>query len=302
MRSPKSSTLALAALGLLTLIWGYNWVIMKSALVDAPPLIFAALRVLFGALVLFAALAWMKRPLGMPPWRYVVPLGLLQSAGFVGFALWALQYSQAGQTAMLVYMMPIWLMMLAWPILGEPVHGLQWPALAFAFAGLVAILAPWKLHHQLLGSFLALLSGIFWAASSLWQRRMAPPKTDLYAATAWQMAWGGVALAILAVVVEPVRIDWTPLFWGALLYNAIPGSALALVLWAYAVDRLPSGIAGMATLFSPLIGVLAAWLQLGERPGLWEGLGIVAIFIALALVSWQHMRREDHFPASVEQE
>ncbi len=298
----KTSALPLAALGTLTLIWGYNWVIMKAALADSPPLIFAALRVLGGVAVLFVVLIWLKRPLTMPPWRYVVPLGLLQTTGFVGFALWALQYGEAGQTAILVYTMPIWLIIFAWPVLGERVHGLEWPALGMAVLGVVFILEPWHLHHQIAGPLLALLSGVFWAASALWQKRYAPPNADLFAVTAWQMAFGGVALAVLALLAEPVRIDWTPLFMGALLYNAIPGSALALLLWAYAVDRLPSGVAGMATLFSPLIGVLAAWIQLGERPGAWEGTGMAAIFLALALISWQQLRPHEDLPLRAEQE
>ncbi|POB10030.1 DMT family transporter [Sulfobacillus sp. hq2] len=289
----RSTTRPLLALALLTLIWGYNWVIMKSALVDAPPLYFAAFRVLGGVIVLFGVGIATKRPLKAPTWRYVIPLGLLQTTGFVGFALWALQFGGAGQTAMLVYMMPLWLIILAWPLLGERVHGLQWPALTLALVGLVFILKPWHTQPHTLGTLLALLSGVFWAASAVWQKRAAPPQTDIIAVTAWQTAVGGLALILLAFWLEPLRIHWTPLFIGALLYNAIPGSAIALLLWAYAVDRLPPGMAGMATLFSPLIGVLAAWLQLGERPGLFEGMGMTAIFLALALVTWQHLHSHD---------
>jgi drug/metabolite transporter (DMT)-like permease len=46
----------------------------------------------------------------------------------------------------------------------------------------------------------------------------------------------------------------------------------------------------MGTLAVPLIGVAAAWLQLGKQPSDWEAIGIIGIFVALALVSWQHLR------------
>ncbi|PWI56702.1 DMT family transporter [Sulfoacidibacillus thermotolerans] len=284
----RPKVLPLVALITLTLIWGYNWVIMKEALNDSPPLLFAALRVLIGVLVLFLILLLFKRPLTMPSWKYVLPLGLMQTTGFVGFSLWALEYGKAGQTAILVYMMPIWLLIFAWPILGERVRGLQWPALTFALFGLLCILHPWHEQRQSLGTLLAGLAGVFWASSALWQKKYAPQNVNLFSVTTWQMMFGGIALALLALFVEPIHIHWTPLFLGALLYNAIPGSALALFLWAYAVDKLPSGIAGMTTLLSPLIGVLAAWVQLGERPGTWEAWGMVLIFFALALISWQH--------------
>ncbi|MHB1565782.1 MAG: DMT family transporter [Acidiferrobacter sp.] len=188
---PRPRLLPVLALGLLTLIWGYNWVVMKTALVDCPPLLFAALRVLFGALALVPVLLVMKRPLAPPPMSYIVPLGLLQSTGFVGFALWALAYSGAGPTAILVYMMPLWFMLLAWPLLGERVRGWQWPALVLALVGLVCILEPWHQHGHAVGTVLALLSGLFWAASSVWQKKRAPEGLDSLPSPPGQ--WPGAA-------------------------------------------------------------------------------------------------------------
>lgn len=104
---------ALTALGLMTVIWGYNWVIMKEALRDCPPLLFVALRMLLGAGTFVPILVILKRRFAPPPLRYVLPLGLLQSVAFMGLAMWALQYAGAGPTAVLVYTMPVWLMLLA---------------------------------------------------------------------------------------------------------------------------------------------------------------------------------------------
>ena len=54
---------AVIALIILAFIWGYNWVVMKKVLAFCGPFDFAALRTFFGALCLFAVLAWMKKPL-----------------------------------------------------------------------------------------------------------------------------------------------------------------------------------------------------------------------------------------------
>ncbi len=298
----SEKAMPLSALGLLSLIWGYNWVVMKTALLDCPPLLFAALRVLGGAAILFPLLRVLDRPLKVPPLNYILPLGLLQSTGFVGFTMGALETGEAGKTAILVYMMPIWLIFLAWPLLGERIHGLEWPAITLAILGLLCILEPWNLHGPIKGTLFALLSGISWAASAIWQRRQAPPGTDLLNATTWQMIFGGLALGVVALMADPVQIHWTPRFIGALLYNAIPGNALAWVLWAYALHRLPSGIAGMGTLFAPLIGVVAAWVQLGERPGIWESAGMALVFLSLILVSWHHLRPKEEIPFPAAQE
>lgn len=47
---------AVAALLVLSAIWGYNWVVMKLALRDAGPFTFAALRTGLGTLALFLVL------------------------------------------------------------------------------------------------------------------------------------------------------------------------------------------------------------------------------------------------------
>ncbi len=290
------------SLFLLSLIWGYNWVVMKTALTDCPPLLFAAMRVLGGAFVLVVILKLMNRPLALPSMGYILPLGLLQSTGFVGCTIWALKFGGAGKTAILVYMMPIWLILMAWPLLGERVHGLQWPALAFAIAGLGFILEPWHLHGGIWGTVLAIASGVFWAASAIWQKIKTPPGVDLLDATSWQMIFGGVALLFIALIVDPLQIHWTPRFVGTLLYNAVPGNALAWLLWSYSLHHLPSGMAGMGTLLAPLVGVLASWGQLGERPGLFEGTGMALIFLAMVLISWQHLRAKGDMPLLSAQE
>jgi drug/metabolite transporter (DMT)-like permease len=292
----------LAALLLLSLIWGYNWVVMKTALEDCPPLLFAAMRVLGGAAVLLLLLRITGRTPTFPPLRYILPLGILQSTGFVGCTLWALEFGGAGKTAILVYLMPIWLLLMAWPLLGERVHGLQWPALALSLTGLVLILEPWHFHEHPEGVLLAVMSGVFWAASAVWQKRKAPAGTDLLDATAWQMLLGGVLLAVLAVLVDPLRIHWTSRFVAAFFYNAVPGNALAWLLWSYALHRLPSGLAGMGMLLAPLVGVFSAWGQLGERPGFFEGTGMVLIFLAMVLVSLQHLRPREEMPLPAAQE
>jgi drug/metabolite transporter (DMT)-like permease len=49
----------------------------------------------------------------------------LTTTGSVGFSTWALESGAAGKTAVLVYTMPFWVLLLAWPILAERIRGLQ---------------------------------------------------------------------------------------------------------------------------------------------------------------------------------
>ena len=58
-------------------------------------------------------------------------------------------------------------------------------------------------------------------------------------------------------------------------------SGLAWALWLFIVQRLPANVAGLASLITPLVGVLLAWLILQERPDAAEGAGIIVIGVAL---------------------
>ena len=53
----------------------------------------------------------------------------------------------------------------------------------------------------------------------------------------------------------------------------------------FSLRRLSAGAAGIGTLATPVIGVAAAWIQLGERPAAGEAAGMVLIIAALALVT-----------------
>ncbi len=275
----------LLALGLLSLIWGYNWVVMKEALRYIDPFAFSALRSILGALAIFAILLLLGRSRAPGSFPGVLILGLIQTTLFVTFSAWALVSGGAGKTAVLVYTMPLWLLMLAWPILGERVKGWQWLALLSAFTGLLLILEPWRMQAPLFSTGLALLAALSWAVSGVWVKRLrASVRVDLLPLTAWQLLLGSVPLLVFAFVARPQPIDWAPTLIGALVYNAIPATALAWLLWLYALHELPAGVAGMGTLLAPLVGVTAAWIQLGERPELTEAGGMILVFAGLAIL------------------
>ncbi len=140
---------------------------------------------------------------------------------------------------------------------------------------------------------LALCAGLCWAASAILVKRLDRTfGADLLSLTAWQMLMGGLPLAAFALGHTSAPIEWTGTFIAALIYNIIPGNAVAWLLWLYALQRLPAGMASMGMLATPVVGVAAAWMQLGETPSPQEAVGMLLIGIALAAVSLRAMR--DH--------
>ena len=284
---------AFLALGLVALIWGYNWVVMKLALDHSGPMDFSLLRNFFGALTLFIVLAVRHEPLGLPeaPGQ-VLLLGLLQTTGFVGLIAIALTDGGAGKSAVLAYTMPFWALLFGAWFLGERLRGLQWLAVALAALGVVFLVAPWESGYANVSSLTSLLAGLVWGASIIVAKRIPQEKPGaLLSITAWQMLLGCIPLVALAWYVPEQDIEWTPGFIIALAYNAVLGSALAWLLWLYALRVLPAGIAGLASLGAPAVSVLAAWLQLDETPTLPDMTGMLMIFAALAVLTLRALAR-----------
>ena len=137
-RPPRSAAargrdLGALALALLALIWGYNWVVMKVGLRYAQPFTFAALRTFFGALSMIVLLTVLRRPMKPQALGTMVVFSLLYTTIPVGRSMWALETGAAGRVSVLTYVMPFWLLILAWLFLGERPRGLQWPAAGMAF-------------------------------------------------------------------------------------------------------------------------------------------------------------------------
>ena len=281
----RGRDLGALALALLAVIWGYNWVVMKVGLQYAQPFTFSALRTFLGALSLFALLLVLRRSLKPPPLLWTVAIGLLQTTGFTGLLMWALESGGAGKTSVLTYTMPFWLLLLAWAFLGERLRGVQWLAVALALAGLLLVLEPWHLQGAS-GSLLAVAAGFCWAASAVVVKRFqATHEFDLLSLTTWQMLFGSLPLVLIAALTWQGGPDWTATFALTLAYNVLLGNAVAWLLWLFGLRRLSAGAAGIATLAAPVIGVTAAWVQLGERPSAGEAAGMALIIGALTIVT-----------------
>ena len=294
MSKNESNVGPAAALTVLTAIWGYNWIVMKLALVDSPALTFSTLRSLLSAAALFIVLIVMRRPLAPVRGASLVLLGLLQTMGFVGFAALALKTGAAGKSAVLAYTMPFWTLLLAGPLLGEYMRRAQLPAVGLAAIGLAGILSPWSGTLDLTASLYSLGAALSWSGSNIVAKRMKLDGSELLNVSAWQMVFGGVGLAVLALLLDDEPIRWTTSFSIALAYNAIFATALAWLLWLYALNRLAAGVTGLASLGSPVLALIVAWIQLGEVPTIAEGAGMTLIVIALAwlsIVGWRRFSR-----------
>lgn len=275
---------ALLALAVLALVWGYNWVVMKIAVHDAPPFTFAAWRTLGGGIALFVTALALRKPLKPQFPVSFFWIGLFQTACFVGLVTWAVVSAGAGQVAMLAYTMPLWVSLLAWPFLGERIGVWQAVAMLVALAGIACMIGP--LRSVGLAQWLAVIAGLTWAIGIILTKRLQRAQhVDLFGLTMWQMLFGGLVLTVVAVIVPSHPTIWNAPFALAVVYNVVLATALAYTLWTFVLDVLPARDAGMGTLANPVVGALAAWLQLGEIPTRLSGAGMVLIGVGLVLLA-----------------
>jgi len=284
-RQNRTRDLGVLSLAVIAPVWGYSWIVIKVGLRYSTPYTFIALATAGCTVCFFVALLATRRSLRPPPVTWTAPIGFLQTSLFNLLATVALGTGGAGKVSVLAYTMPFWLLLLAWLFLGERLRSLQWPAVALAFAGLVLVVGPWDIGGALPG-ILACVAGLVWAAGGLLIKLLhGRERVDALSLTTWQMAFGAIPLVAIAALTESGWPEWTGTFIACLAYVVLLSSGLCWVLWTHALHSLPAGAAGMGTLAVPVVGVTAAWIQLGERPTVVEAAGIALIVTALAALA-----------------
>ena len=293
--SPRKRWLLPLGLLVLSVIWGYSWVLAKQALTYASPFAFAAERCVGGALALFLALKLMGRPLKLIAPGPTLAIGLVQISGFMLFSTWALVEGGPGKTAVLIFTMPILTLLLAWPILGERIRGTQWLAAASTLIGLLLIIEPWNMHTSLFSKFLGVMAALCWAIGTVLVKRLrARQPVDLLSLTTWQMLIGAVPLVLLALVIPEHPTDWSAAYIGILAFMSVISTAMCWWLWITLLDRVPAWEASLSVLGTPVVAIVSARLTLGEDFSFGEVAGILLIGAGLALLSligWAASRR-----------
>ncbi|MEO8719404.1 MAG: DMT family transporter [Burkholderiales bacterium] len=288
--SARRHGLAIAVLAAVSLVWGFNWVVLKVGVRYADPFEFLAWRFALATACLFGAAALLRRPVRLVHAPQVLLIGLLQTTATFALAIWALKSGAVGKTAVLNYTMPFWVTLLAWPILGERPSPAQGVALGVGLLGLLLLIQPGGAPGWT--ELLALASGIAWALGVVVTKRLqSRTGIDTLSLIAWQVLFGGAALVLLAVMFPGPRPTWNAQLVFAIVYNGVLVSALGWFLWFWTLARLDAGLASFGILAVPVLGALFSAALLGERPSALDWSGIALIVAALALATRAGLRR-----------
>lgn len=298
-----STGTAFALLALVVLLWGMNWPAMKVGLRDIGPMTFAALRMVLGAVCLFA-LAAARGRLRPPPRAdlpIVVSVGLLQMGAYMMLVHLGLQHVPAGRSAILAYTTPLWVVPGAVLLLGERLGAAQLGGLMLGISGVLVLFNPaaidWSDGEVVLGNALLMLGAFVWALQILQIRghRWHASPIDL---APWQFAVAAAALVPVAIVFEHDRtIRWTGGLIAIVVYNGPVATAFCFWAVVAANQALPAITTSLAMLGVPAAGLLFSSLWLGEPLTAVNLGGLMLIGSGLAVVSLAQWRARHRAPA-----
>ena len=275
-----------AAIALLILAWGATFAAVKVGLESSPPILFAGLRALLGGAVM-AALAWSRtgRPVLAGQGRDYTLLTALNVLLFIGLQTVAIGLLPSGLAAVLIYLQPVLVGLLAWWLLAEPMTPSRIVGLVLGFAGIVVVGGgAFAGHVSPAGVALAVASALAWALGTV-VFKATDGRVDGWWAVALPFLAGGALLTLVGLVVEGPHITWSAQFVTALAFAGLVGTALAWSLWFGLVAAGEAGRAASYIFFVPLVGVVIGAIVLGETLTVSLLVGAALVVLGVYLVN-----------------
>lgn len=274
-----------ASMVILCLIWGFNFVIMKLGNNAFPPVMFAALRFMTGAVVLLGVSFIKKIPLpNKSDLKWYILCGLLQTTYFNIAIQVSLNYVSAGLTSVLTYSMPLFLSIMAhkW-IPGEQLTSRKTLGIVLGIVGL-CIAMNIQQGGSLWAVLLALSSAISWAVANL-LFKLKLKHSDSVQYTTWQMTIGAVGLLLFTLSFEQGDMNWGLMPVVYILFAGIVASALAFVMWNQILSHTEASKASISLLLVPVVGVISGCLFLDEGLTLMTLIGILLVLVGIWVVN-----------------
>jgi drug/metabolite transporter (DMT)-like permease len=286
--SGRISPLGLVFLGVASVGWGLNFPIMKQLLTEWPPLSSRGLSGIAGAAALALIALYRGQTLIVPRamWSRLLLVSLLNIGGWVTFMGLALLWLSASDAAVLGISIPLWVALLAWPVLGERLSITRAVALLIALCGIAVLIGGEGLDASIdkLPGILCALAGAICVGLGTVLTKHFPLAMPPLALAAWQVGLGCVPIAAFGVAIEqPAIAALSGIGWASMLYMTLVQFCVCYVCWFAALERLPAATASIGTLLVPVVGVLASAAMLHEPLGIRELAALTVTLCAVAL-------------------
>lgn len=266
--------------------WGLNWPALKVLLAEWPPLLSRGASGVAAACGLALIAVGRGDRLSVP--HHAVGRLLLAATTnvlvWMGFTTVAVQWLNVGEAALLVYTMPIWVTLLAWPIRREPPTLKTIVALVLGVSGIAVLLGGQVTAfglHKMYGIVLTLSAAILFALGTVTTRTPLP--LPPLVSVAWQVGLGCAPMLAAGLLFERSGVHaLSHAGWATLIYMAVVPMGLCYVCWFAALRNLAPSTASIGTLLVPIVGVTTAAYALDEPFGFKQ---IAALILTLGGVA-----------------
>ena len=259
----------IAAFAAVYLVWGSTYLAIRFAVETIPPLLMAGFRFALSGLIV---LAWARfRERAAAPtrieWRTGIISGALLLLGGNGAVAWAEQRVPSGIAALLVAIVPLWMVLLEWLRPGGRRPALSvFAGVTLGLAGLLLLLGRDTMRGtgdaNTVGAIVLVLASLSWAVGSLFTK-WAPRAVSGTVSTGVQMFAGGVLLLVAGIVAgEPSRLDLAHVSTRSLLgfaYLVTFGSLIGFTAYVYLLAHTTAAKAATYAYVNPVVAVLLGW-------------------------------------------
>ena len=278
------------------LIWGSTYLAIRYAVATIPPFLMGGARFLTAGVILYV---WARHRGAASPtraqWRAASLTGVLLLVCGNGAVIWAEQHIASGIVALIVAIVPLWMVLLDWWRPGgtrprPPVFF----GLALGLAGLALLIGPDAFangggqHVGLWTALVPVLGSLFWALGSIVSRYAARPASSPLA-TGMQMLAGGAAfLVVSALTAEPRHFDVHAVASSSiigLLYLITFGSLLGFTAYIYLLGASTPAKVSTYAYVNPVVAVFLGWAVAGEPFTTRTALAAAVILAGVAIIT-----------------
>jgi drug/metabolite transporter (DMT)-like permease len=265
-------------------LWGGNFIVVKTAVAQLPPVGFTFLRFALASVTLLALLRWREGSVGLPRRDLAAMLGL----GAIGFGVYQILWTTglttvaAGDSALLIAATPVFVALLAVVARSDVLTPLKLAGVLVSLTGVAIVVASGpglSLGGSIVGEAITLLAALCWAIYTAFAAPYVRHHSPLRATT-WATIAGTVVLAPLAAI-QLASLDSVPLgpdVIAAIAYSGVLAAGISNVIVLNGVKLVgPTRTAALQFLVPALAVVFAAiFLHEPIRPGQVLG-GIVIV-------------------------
>ena len=255
------------AFAVLVLFWGSSFSVVKVGLEYSPPMLFAGLRTLIGGLViLLVAVVWGGSPHLRRDWPVFLLLAAFNVVFFFGFQTLAILYLPSGTAAVLEYLQPMLVGLLAWMILGESLSLAKISGLILGFSGIVAVSAGSIFGNiSPVGVAFGAGSAFSWALGTVFFKRYEARVSTMWA-VAMPFVAGGIVLTLFSFAIESwSEVSPKATLFASLSYVSLVEIALAWLIWFGLIRAGEASRVAVYVFFVPLVSIVVGAIFLDER-------------------------------------